>query len=177
MAREPFRVEGLAGVLQTLQELPPEIVSKAGGPVRQALRVALRPMLAAVQENLREIIRRPNKNGQNESTGFLLQNIRQGSYRIRGQNGEGQRVYVRRKRYQPKDVETQPRGQGSPKPVVTPQVARLLEYGTETREPMPFMRPAFNENNQRAVQLFESEVKRRIALVQKRLARKNRVKP
>lgn len=178
MAVEPFRIEGLAGVLKTLEELPAEIVSKAGGPVRQGLRAAMRMMAEEVRENLRRIIREPNCNGQNKSTGLLLENIRVGSFRLRGQNGEAQRVYIRKKRYPPRRVDTKPRKEGGPKPVVTPQVARLLEYGNEKlNPPKPFLRPAFNQNKERAVNIFETELKRRIDLVQKRLARKNRVKP
>jgi HK97 gp10 family phage protein len=97
---------------------------------------------------------------------------------LRGQNGEAQRVYIRKKRYPPRRVDTKPRKEGGPKPVVTPQVARLLEYGNEKlNPPKPFLRPAFNQNKERAVNIFETELKRRIDLVQKRLARKNRVKP
>lgn len=176
MAVEPFRMEGLAGVLKTLEELPPEIVSKAGGPVRQALREAVKMLGEEVRNNLKRIVDEPNVGGQNESTGLLLENIRTGRARLRGQNGEAQRVYVRSKRYPPRKVETKPRGDSPPKLNTTPQVARMLEYGTELRRPMPFFRPAFDAHKQRAVQIFESQLKRRIALVQKRVARKNRVK-
>jgi HK97 gp10 family phage protein len=176
MAVEPFRMEGLAGVLKTLEELPPEIVSKAGGPVRQGLREAVKMLGVEVRKNLKRIIDEPNIGGQNESTGLLLDNVRTGRARLRGQNGEAQRVYIRRKRYPPRKVDTKPRSEGGPKTNTTPQIARMLEYGTALRKPMPFIRPAFDAHKNRAVQIFETEVKRRISLVQKRLARKNRVK-
>lgn len=38
MARELVHVEGLRGVVDTLRQLPPEMVSKNGGVVRSGLR-------------------------------------------------------------------------------------------------------------------------------------------
>jgi len=163
MAVEPFRVEGLAGVLKTLQELPPEIVSKAGGPVKFGLKAAMKMMAAEVKQNLQGIINEPNKGGQDESTGLLMANIKDGRARLKGKNGEAHRVYVRKKSY------------GDGKKASTPQVARLLEYGTERRKPMPFIRPAFDAKKGEAVRIFETEIKKRIAGIVKKLSAQNRV--
>ena len=52
MAIETTQIEGLAGVLDTLKRLPPEIVSKRGGPVRAALNKAARMIQKQVIVNL-----------------------------------------------------------------------------------------------------------------------------
>lgn len=176
MARETVRIEGLAGVLQTLQQLPPEIVSKNGGPVKFGLKAAMKMMAAEVRQNLQQIINTPNAGGENESTGLLMQNVRDGRARLRGVKGEAHRVFIRNKRYPDKPVETQPHPGPGPKPVTTAQNARLLEYGNNRRPPMPFIRPAFEAKKNEAIDIFTNELKRRIALVQKRLARQNRVR-
>ena len=76
MAIESFRVEGLAGVLDTLKQLPPELVSKNGGPVRTALRKAAVLIQKQAQANVQSIMDTPNAGGMPaESTGLLLKNI------------------------------------------------------------------------------------------------------
>ena len=76
MAIESFRVEGLQGVLDTLKQLPPELVSKNGGPVRTALRKASVLIQKQAQANVQSIMDTPNAGGMPaESTGLLLKNI------------------------------------------------------------------------------------------------------
>lgn len=163
MALEVVKVEGLKGVLDTLKSLPPEIVSKNGGPVRSALRKAAKVLQAEVQANLQRIIDDPNVNSDDKSTGLLMKNIvvsRSSKYR----SGEMMVVRVRSKRYP--DVKG--------KPVTTAQVARLLESGTEKRRPYPFVRPAFDSKKEEAVQVFTTDVNKRIASIIKKLERQNK---
>lgn len=166
MARETVRIEGLEGVMKTLSELPPEVVSKNGGPVRSALAKAARMMRDAAQAKLQAIIDMPNVDGlPSESTGLLKQNIAAKRGRLRSEKGELYSVYIRRKGY--------PDSKG--KRVTTPQVARLLEYGTEKRQPYPFLRPAFEENKMRVLTLFTEELNRKLASIVKKLSLKNGV--
>lgn len=165
MARETVRIEGLDAVVKTLRELPPEIVSKRGGPVRTALQKAARGMALAAQQKLQAVIDAPNIDGSvAESSGLLKQNI----VPVRGRLGGGEKgelysVRVRRKAY--------PAEKG--RRVTTPQVARLLEYGTARRQPYPFLRPAFEENKNAALATFRDELARRLNLIVRKLHRQN----
>jgi HK97 gp10 family phage protein len=59
------------------------------------------------------------------------------------------------------------------KAVTTPQVARLLEYGTEKRAPMPFIRPAFDAAKGYVFGMFTAELGKRLNGIVKKLHRAN----
>lgn len=171
MAIESFRVEGLKGVLDTLQMLPPELVSKNGGPVRSALRKAAVLIQKQAQENVQAIIDAPNADGEpSRSLGLLKANII--VQRIKppaGQRGERYMVRVRKKAY--------PRERTGPNKGKTALgVGALLEQGTERRDAMPWMRPAFEARRVEAVQVFERELPAAIDRIVKKLAKQNRVR-
>lgn len=65
------KLSGVDGVLDLLKSLPPEVVSKRGGPVKLALAKGARLIRDAARQNLRAAIA---ENGD-ESTGLLLQNV------------------------------------------------------------------------------------------------------
>lgn len=168
MATETVKIEGLEGVLKTLKELPAEVVSKNGGPVRSALAKAARMMRDKTQQNLQSIIDAPNEGGeQTESTGLLKKNIIAKRGRLGGgEKGELYSVRVRNKVYPDKKG----------KRVSTAQVARLLEYGSERlNPPKPFMRPAFDSEKSKVISLFVSELNKKLGAIVRKLARKNRV--
>lgn len=166
MAREEFKVVGLEGVMRTLQQLPAEVVSKRGGPVRSALQKAAKLMQTGVQANVQKIIDQPNLDGLNVSTGLLKNNIVTKRGRLAGgEKGELYSVRVRNKRY--------PAERGAAGS--TAQVARLLESGTERRDPMPIFRPAFEQYRGQVVALFVSELNKKLAAITKKLARQNGV--
>lgn len=168
MAVEPFRVEGLAGVLKTLREIGPA-ASQRGGPVRAVLRKAAVVLQLEVKAQLERVIREPNAGDFPEvSSGLLGQNIVVTRSKPRpGTKGERMLVRIRNKAYP----------QRGKKPRSTAQIARLLEYGTEKMQPPhPFIRPAFDLKKQEAVDVFVRELPRAIVALQKRLARKNGVK-
>lgn len=162
MAREVMTIRGLEGVLDTLKQLPPEIVSRRGGPVKSALRKAALVIRKEAQANVRKIVLEPNVDGlPSDSTGLLEKSIiASRNPRPVGAN-EQYLVRVKRKRYP-----------GQPK-VGTQKVGYLLEYGTERRRAMPWIRPAMSKAPQ-AVQVFTDEIKRGIARVVKKLAAQNR---
>ena len=166
MARETVRIEGLAGVLDTLKSLPPEIVSKRGGPVRKALRRAAVQMVLAAKLNVQKIIDTPNVGGMpTRSIGHLKKNI----YTMRGRKmrakGELYLIGVRPKVY-PDEFGNN---------VTAQKVGALLEHGTETRRPMPWMRPAFDANKHQVVQFFAAELNKDLDRIVRKLARQNGV--
>ncbi len=168
MAVESFRVEGLQGVLDTLKQLPPELVSKNGGPVRTALRKAAVLIQKQAQANVQAIMDAPNAGGvPADASGLLLKNIV--AQRIkppRGQKGERFMVRVRKKSYP---------GNADWKKRTTAQIGALLEQGTEKRSPMPWMMPAFESKRAEAAQVFERELPAAIDRIVKKLAKQNGV--
>lgn len=166
MAGETFRIEGLTGVMRSIEQLPAEVVSKRGGPVRSALQKSAKSMQAAVQGELQRIIDTPNLDGLNVSTGLLKKNIVVKRGRLAGgEKGELYSVRVRNKKY--------PAERGAAGS--TAQVARLLEGGTEKREPMPIFLPAFEKNKNAVVGIFVSELNKKLGAIWKKLARQNGV--
>lgn len=149
--------------MKTLKELPPELVSKRGGPVRSALRKASLLLVNEAKANVQKIIDEPNIGGGNYSTGFLQKNIITArDSKMRG--GERYYVRVRRKAYP----------EGRTKKTAT-GVGALLERGTERRKPMPWMRPAFDAKKHEVVQFFPQELRKQLDRIVKKLARQNGV--
>lgn len=163
MAIETVQVRGLEGVLDTLRGLPPEIVSKRGGPVRAALARAARLMQREVKGNLAAIVAAGNAGENERSTGLLSANIVTSRGRQGNVNGETYRVRVRNKVY--------PDQKRNLKRFTTAQNARLLEYGTEQRQPYPFIRPAFESKKQAAVDEFAKTLNQRVNAIIRKLDR------
>jgi HK97 gp10 family phage protein len=160
------KLTGLEGVLATLRELPPEIASKRGGPVRAALRKGARVIHKQAQANLRAVTANETASGRSESTGLLEKNlvITRGK-KPTGSNGERFLVRVRRKGYP------------SRQDAGTRKSASLLEYGSSQQPAEPWLRPAFNARAMEALRTVETELVRAVALAVKKLAAKNRSRP
>lgn len=166
MAREFVRVEGLAGVLETLKQLPPEIVSKSGGPVKMALKRAAEVLRNEARANVQLIIDQPNADGQmSKSIGLLKKSVVASRGKLKaGLKGEAYKVRIKPRPFYPADRGT----------TLTPaQVGRLLETGTEKRKPMPWLRPAFDSKKNAAVQTFVEEMKKRTQVVINKVAAQN----
>lgn len=168
MAVETVRIQGLEGVLKTLKELPPEVVSKRGGPVRFALRRAAKVIQNEAKANIDKIVIAPNDEGiPTQSTGLLKKNVVVTLSKFKGGiKGEKFVVRVRKKKY--------PDAKG--KGVHTKKVGALLEYGTVKRAPKPWMRPAFEVKKNEALVEFSTQINKKIAQVIKKLEAKNGAK-
>lgn len=156
-----FKLSGIDGVLATLKSLPPEIVSKRGGPVKLALAKGARVIRDEAKKNLLASIAR---NGD-QSTGLLEKNL----IVTRGKapnDGKGERylVRVKRKTYEKAD---------SGKPVTTLKTAHLLEYGSEHQPATPWLRPAFAATRQKATDTVIDDLKSRIDKIVAKLAKQN----
>jgi len=165
MADNAFHIEGLDGVLEALQALPKEVSQKNGGPVRRVLRKAANLIRDEAKKNVGRIVSVPNVGGGDFSTGLMEKSISV----VRGRphralNGERMMVLIpKRRRY--------PVSQRTPTGVSVATVGRMLEYGTEKRQPMPWMRPAFHAKKMEAVQLVVRELPRDIARLAAKLSR------
>lgn len=159
-----LKLSGVEGVLKTLQSLPPEVVSKRGGPVKAALRKGALVILKQEQANLQATTANTT---DPQSTGLLLKSL----IASRGKppsSGKGERylVRVKRKTYTRKDG----------KPVTTLQTANLLEYGSSQQPPEPWIRPAFHQRAAEAIRTTEAELVKRLNAIVRKLARQNKGK-
>ncbi len=140
-----FKLTGFRGVLEMLESLPAEVVSKRGGPVKVALRTGARVLLKEARKNLRLVTSNATKEGD-PSTKLLVKNvIASRGKQPTGGNGERYLVRVRRKTYPDR----------SGKPTTTLKTAQLLEYGSEKQQAEPWLRPAFQAKRQAAVDAID----------------------
>ena len=165
--RVDVEVKGLAGVLDTLKSLPPEIVSRRGGPVKAALRKGARVIWQQTKANLQVATSNAGDDGKRYSTGLLLKNldVTRGK-KPTGTNGERYLVRVRRKSY--------PDRKGGV--VTTLASANLLEYGSQKQAPEPWLRPAFQSKAEQAILTTEAELLKQIDKVVAKLAQRNKGK-
>lgn len=159
-----MNLEGVDGILATLKSLPPEVVSKRGGPVKLSLAKGARFLRDKSKANLQASIA---VNGDEGSTGLLMKNV----IASRGKTpfgGKGERylVRVKRKTYQGKKG----------KPVTTLQTANLLEWGSSHQPATPWLRPAVHQHAVTAINLITTDLKRRLDLTVKKLALQNKGK-
>lgn len=171
-----MKLTGLDGVLDTLKSLPPEVVSKRGGPVKSALRKGALVILKQEKANLQAVTSNATESGKRESTGFLLQNL----IASRGKapsSGKGERylVRVRRKSYK-RRAEMAAVGKKAKKAVsvTTLKTAQLLEYGSSHQPAEPWIRPAFHAKAGEAISTVETELVKAIDRVVKKLAAANK---
>lgn len=158
-----MKLAGLDGVLATLQSLPPEVVSRRGGPVKYALRKGALVILKQEKANLHAATANTT---DSESTGLLLSSL----IASRGKaptSGKGERylVRVKRKTYMRKG-----------KAVTTLATANLLEYGSSKQAAEPFIRTAFAAKAHESIKTIERELVAGIDRVVKKLAAKNKGK-
>lgn len=158
-------LRGLDGVLRTLEQLPPEVVSKAGGPVKRALRKGAQVLLREAALNLARATDNLSTDDR-ENTGLLLKSlVATRGKAVNGGNGERYLVRVKRLSYQ------------RPGPATTTlATANLLEYGSEKQPAEPWLRPAFAAKAQQAIQTVETELVKDIDRVVRKLARQNGVR-
>jgi HK97 gp10 family phage protein len=157
-----MQLKGLDGVLGMLQQLPPEVVSRRGGPVKAALRKGALVILREAALNLARATNGLDADGERHSTGLLAKNlvVTRGKQPTGGK-GERYLVRVRRKVYQ-----------RNGKPVTTRASAQLLEYGSSQQPPEPWLRPAFNSRAPEAIKTVEAELGAALQRIVRKLAKK-----
>jgi hypothetical protein len=158
-----LQLSGLDGVLDTLRRLPPEVVSKRGGPVKAALRKGAVVVFKQAQVNLRQSL----ANSPRYSTGLLLKNIvvTRGKEPI-GSRGERYLVRVRRKTYPGKSGKSS--GQNA---VTTLKAAQLLEYGSSQQPAEPWLVPAFKMKAAEAIRTVEAELVRGVDRILRKISK------
>lgn len=166
MAIERVKVLGLTGVLDALRSLPPEIVSKRGGPIRRGLRKGAQALLERARANVQRIVDEQNVDGRFVSTGLAKESLRIKATRPVSGNGEAVIVAVKpRQAYAGRQIKRKGRKIAA---LMANDVLFMLEHGTETRRPMPWMRPAFEEGRAEALDIVVAETRKGIDLAIKK---------
>jgi HK97 gp10 family phage protein len=161
MAKVELKLSGVEGVLDLLKSLPPEVVSRRGGPVKSALRKGAVVIRKEAALNLARAVEALDPEDEGRSTGLLLKNlvVTRGKAPTGG-NGERYLVRVRRKSYKRKGA-----------PVTTLKSAQLLEYGSSQQPAEPWLRPAFQTKAREAISTIETELVKGIDRVVKKLSK------
>lgn len=163
MAAETVTISGLKETLAALDDLRQQISAsgvkvKGANPLRAALRQGANVIMRQARANVDAIVAIPNIGGRDLSTGSLKRaiKVRRPNRRFwRAQHDEVARIYIDHKtRY--------PVSRAGTKYNRTNDVGMMLEFGTERRAPMPFMRPAFETKKVAAAQTFRVEFERRV---------------
>lgn len=157
-----LELRGLDGVLRTLQELPAEVVSKNGGPVKLALKRGAQVILREAALNLARATDQLGSDSY-ENTGLLLKALVATRGKApSGGNGERYLVRVRKLVYQRPGPQTHTRA-----------TAQWLEYGTSQQPAEPWLRPAFASKAALAIETVEKELIKGVDRVVRKLARQN----
>ncbi|WP_454674843.1 hypothetical protein [Achromobacter pestifer] len=159
------KLHGVDGLLRTLKSLPPELVSKRGGPVKLALAKGARLLRDQVKLNLQAAIAADG----DETTGLLLDNV----IASRGKppfGGKGERylVRVRRKEYPGR----KPEKRGGVATVR--KSAALLEYGSSRQTARPSIRPAIQQKGAEVIAVVTSDLLQRTDRLVRKLAAQNK---
>lgn len=159
--RAEFDIQGVEGVLTTLQMLPHELVSKRGGAVKLSLRKGAIFLAAREKDALRSKI-----NADNDSTGLLVDNIiASRGKEPRGTRGERYIVRIKRRTYPDR----------TGKPVTTLKVAHIFEYGAPgNNQPAdPFIRPTAIQYHRQVISIVTTDLLKRVDKIVKKLERQN----
>lgn len=165
------KIEGLNGILETLKKLPPEVVSKRGGPVLKALNRAARIIRNQARQNFKRNGATPGKTGVNWSTGFTEKYIINKRAKMFASGPKGERVVI--------TVKSVPHPSGgkfgrSKRPIKTNDVAFIMEYGSAKQPAEPWLRPAFDAKKEEAMVVMKSHLLKEIDKVTKRLAQQHK---
>ncbi|QNH21262.1 hypothetical protein HEP73_02176 [Xanthomonas sp. GW] len=155
-----LEIKGIDGVLNLLRSLPPEVVSKRGGPVKSALAKGARFLRDKERENLQAVLE-PGE----ESTGLLAENIiaSRGKAPIGGK-GERYLVRIKRKMYPGRKGEQ----------VSTLKSAQIKEYGSVKQPARSFIRRTVVEHGGQTINVVVTDLVARLDRVVKKLALQNK---
>lgn len=160
-----MKLTGLDGVLETLKSLPPEIVSKRGGPARLALRKGIGVILKQAKANFRQAVEQPGKTGITDATGFTEKQIVVRRKVPPGRvNGEYAVITVRPLPH--------PNGKKYKRGIIKANdIAFIMEFGSSFQPATPWLMPAFNAKAEEAIHTVERELLAGIDRIVKKLAR------
>ena len=152
-----IQVDGLRESLKVLESLPSEMVSKRGGPVRRALAKAARTIRDPARTNLRSSLAQYNPttpDGQMiANSGLTAKNVITRLRRLKTEKGEWYTVTVAYKPH-PNYPDNRYRG----RQIKYNDIAFFVENGTSKQPARPWLRPAYEQNKEKAVQVFDQDL-------------------
>lgn len=180
--RVEVQLSGLDGVLATLKSLPPEIVSKRGGPVRAALAKGARVLRDAAKANFRAAVALPGKTGITDSTGFTEDQIIVKRVRLDYIKGERYIVTVRSKPHPSGRLLEKSRAYKRKRSSKTTKeqviksndIAFIMEYGSANQPATPWLVPTFKAKAPEIINIVTADLIRRIDLIVRKLAAQNK---
>lgn len=153
-------VQGLDGLLDRLEKLPKEISGKAGGPVKRSLLAGGKLIADEAKVTLQESINRPNVDGTiAESTGLLKGSI-QVKRSTKPPRGIAEKVSVRVKRGK------------TPDGTSITKYGKAMEFGTAKQTGHPWLRPAFENKKQAALDVIVSALQKEITKAERKAAKR-----
>lgn len=157
-----MQLRGVDGVVNLLNSLPAEVVSKRGGVVKLSLAKGARFLRDRYKEKLHAAIQGGKTT---RSTGELEKRvISSRGKQPHGTKGERYLVRIRKRDYINADgVRTNPL-----------MVANLLEYGSSHQPATPFARPTALQHGEETIRIVTSDLKQRLDKVVAKLAAQNR---
>ena len=154
-----FQIEGLDGLLDRLKALPKEISGKAGGPVKRSLLAGAKLIADSAKQHLQESINQPNADGTiAQSTGKLKESI-QVKRSPKPPRGVAEMVQVRVKRGK------------TAKGVAVTAYGKYMEFGTDKQRALPWLRPAFESNKEKALAVITSALKTEIEKAERKASK------
>ncbi len=158
-----IKIDKLEGVLNLLQSLPPEIVSKRGGPVLQSLKKGARILQDEEKRRLKNVL--AARNTGKYSTGLLMSSVIVSRGKaINGSKGERVLVRIKKRVY--------PRQGNNDKVTTTLKTAHILEYGSEKQKKTPFIKPAFEAKARTVLNEVPNDLVKRLNKIVKSLSRR-----
>lgn len=168
-------IKGLDGVLKTLESLPAEIVSKAGGPVKNALRKGAKIFREEELTRFKQLV---NQNGENDTTGLLEKSIIIKRSRPNQIGAKGERyivTFAKNIYFKSLARKIKALSKGNKSETVTVlKTAQLFEYGSSHQPPRKFIYPAFTSKAGEVMDVIRDDVKNRVDSLVRKLAKQNK---
>lgn len=170
-----MRLQGVDNIVQTLNALPPEVVSKRGGPVKLALAKGARLVRNQARTNiLIGVASRGNVN-----TGLLAKNVIVSRARQGPQGTKGERYLVRvrpRVAHYVGNRRNVRLGRAGKAYLTQGPVyyGKPLEYGTSKMPAYPWLRPAIQQKGQTAIRTITQDLDTRVQKIILQLKQKHR---
>jgi HK97 gp10 family phage protein len=166
MATETIRIDGLKDLEKTLREIGPQI---KGNPLRAAVRAMTVPVFDASQRHAKRIDNPETRTNISDAMGVrIVPTKERDKYTARGDSLEMYEIGPRKKGKGLKVGEEGPQVKGG---YYSAWYAHFVEFGTEKQAAQPFMRPAFNESKQKAVDEFTESLAKKLKKAAAKLAK------
>lgn len=160
-------IQGIDSVLETLKRLPPEVVSKRGGVVKQAVAAGARVIRNEARKNLIKVTSSAGKTGISYGSGLTGKNVVIRRKNLKG--GENGERYIVTVAYKPHPLY---KSLYKKRPIKFNDIAYMLEYGTSKQAAEPWLRPAYDLKKKEAMDKMQSDLIKKIDKIAQKTLKK-----